>query len=244
MGCLSESQKRRWLALAQTFETLPPEEREKLHNPHDRVVSLSARQRSQARLNYADAQRLAPNDKRAHWEAYQALSDEKRSLAADAPTKPAGAAPALRPSLPKKLVQVPAATQTGPARASHQRSHRRTLTCRVPWWSSPCKQPPHQRSLPEHQRHPLWWRRPRFPRLRPPLLAASAAGGPAASDLHQPLHCNPGRKILATSRGDTLQACLLFPNPAPPSHRPPLSPASFKHPVSRGGWHAGCTRAF
>ena len=28
---LSESQKRRWLALAQTFETLPPEEQEKLH---------------------------------------------------------------------------------------------------------------------------------------------------------------------------------------------------------------------
>ena len=81
--------------------------------------SLSARQRSQARLNYADAQRLAPNDKRAHWEAYQALSDEeKRSLAADAPTKPAGAAPALRPVSPKKLVQVPAATQAGPARAN------------------------------------------------------------------------------------------------------------------------------
>ena len=107
---LSESQKRRWLALAQTFETLPPEEQEKLHNRMTEWSSLSARQRSQARLNYADAQRLAPNDKRAHWEAYQALSDEeKRSLAADAPTKPAGAAPALRPESPKKLVQVPAA---------------------------------------------------------------------------------------------------------------------------------------
>ena len=116
---LSESQKRRWLALAQTFETLPPEEQEKLHNRMTEWSSLSARQRSQARLNYADAQRLAPNDKRAHWEAYQALSDEeKRSLAADAPTKPAGAAPALRPESPKKLVQVPAATQAGPARAN------------------------------------------------------------------------------------------------------------------------------
>lgn len=116
---LSESQKRRWLALAQTFETLPPEEQEKLHNRMTEWSSLSARQRSQARLNYADAQRLAPNDKRAHWEAYQALSDEeKRSLAADAPTKPAGAAPALRPESPKKLVQVPAAAQAGPARAN------------------------------------------------------------------------------------------------------------------------------
>ena len=218
---LSESQKRRWLALAQTFETLPPEEQEKLHNRMTEWSSLSARQRSQARLNYADAQRLAPNDKRAHWEAYQALSDEeKRSLAADAPTKPAGAAPALRPESPKKLVQVPAATQAGPARA-------------------------HQRSLPQHQQHPLWWRRPRFPRLRPPpprCLRCRAVR--LHRSPHQPLHCNPGRKILATSRSDPLQACLLFPNPAPPSHRPPPSPASFKHPVLRGGWHAGCTRAF
>ena len=54
---LSESQKRRWLALAQTFETLPPEEQEKLHNRMTEWSSLSARQRSQARLNYADAQR-------------------------------------------------------------------------------------------------------------------------------------------------------------------------------------------
>ena len=116
---LSESQKRRWLALALTFATLPPEEQEKLHNRMTEWASLSARQRSQARLNYADAQRLTPSDKLAHWEAYQALSaEEKRLLAADAPPKPAGAAPALRPVSPKKLAQVPAATQAGPARAN------------------------------------------------------------------------------------------------------------------------------
>jgi hypothetical protein len=116
---LSEGQKRRWLALALTFASLPPEEQEKLHNRMTEWASLSSRQRSQARLNYANAQRLAPSDKLAHWEAYQALSEEeKRLLAADAPPKLAGAAPALRPVSPKKLAQVPAATQAGPARAN------------------------------------------------------------------------------------------------------------------------------
>lgn len=116
---LSESQKRRWLALSQTFATLPAEEQDKLHNRMTEWANLSGRQRSQARLNYADAQRLNPSEKRAQWEAYQALSEEeKRLLAADAPAKPAGAATALRPVAPQKLAKVPAATQAGPARAN------------------------------------------------------------------------------------------------------------------------------
>ena len=116
---LSESQKRRWLALSQTFAALPAEEQDKLHNRMTEWANLSGRQRSQARLNYADAQRLDPSEKRAQWEAYQALSEEeKRLLAADAPAKPAGAATALRPVAPQKLAKVPAATQAGPARAN------------------------------------------------------------------------------------------------------------------------------
>ena len=149
------------------------------------------------------------------------------------------------PCLPRNWCKFPQPRKQGRPGPTHPRSHRRTLTCRVPWWSSPCQQPPHQRSLPQHQQHPLWWRRPRFPRPRPPPPRCLRC---RAVRLHrspnQPLRRNPGRKILATSRSDTLQACLLFPNPAPPSHRPPPSPASFKHPVSRGGWRAGCMKAF
>lgn len=116
---LSESQKRRWLALAPTFASLPVEEQTKLHDRMTEWASLSARQRSQARLNYADAKRLPTSERLAQWEAYQALSEEeKRMLAADAPAKPLGAAPALRPVAPQKLVQVPAAALAGPARAN------------------------------------------------------------------------------------------------------------------------------
>ncbi|KRD13896.1 hypothetical protein ASE39_17875 [Acidovorax sp. Root267] len=114
---ISEAQKRRWLALAANFSLLPEEEQAKFHDRMTDWASLSAQQRNQARLNYAVTNRLARDDKRAQWEAYQALSDEeKRALAARAAPKPKGAATALQPVSPKKLAQVPAATQANPSR--------------------------------------------------------------------------------------------------------------------------------
>ncbi|MDD2546121.1 MAG: DUF3106 domain-containing protein [Burkholderiaceae bacterium] len=116
---LSELQKRRWLALAQTFSSLPQPEQEKLHSRMTEWASLSAQQRNQARLNYANTNRLAPDNKLAQWEAYLALSEEeKNKLAADAPVKPQGAATALRPESPKKLAQVPAANMANPLQAN------------------------------------------------------------------------------------------------------------------------------
>lgn len=107
---LSGLQKRRWLALSQGFGALPIEEQARLHDRMTEWASLSAQQRNQARLNFAVTHRLALEDKRSQWDAYQALSEEdKRKLAARAASKPQGAAPALRPVSPKKLVKVPAA---------------------------------------------------------------------------------------------------------------------------------------
>lgn len=114
---LSEAQKRRWLALAQNFPTLPEQEQEKLHNRMTEWASLSVQQRNQARLNYADSNRLARDNKLAQWQAYQALSDEeKRKLAARAAPKPQGAATALKPVSPRKLAQIPAASEANPNR--------------------------------------------------------------------------------------------------------------------------------
>lgn len=112
---MGEVQKSRWIVLAGSFDTLPAQEQLKLRDRMESWASLSAQQRSQARLNYAITNRMAPKDKWAQWEAYQALSDEqKRALAAKAAAaKPAGgAAPALRPVPAKKLARVPAATAT------------------------------------------------------------------------------------------------------------------------------------
>lgn len=114
---ISEVQKRRWLALAVNFPELPEEEQAKLHSRMTEWASLSAQQRSQARLNYASTNRLARDNKLAQWEAYQALTAEERDLlAATAPPNPQGAATALHLVSPRKLVQVPAATQANPLR--------------------------------------------------------------------------------------------------------------------------------
>lgn len=76
---LSELQKRRWLVLAQSFAGLPASEQAKLHERMTEWANLSAQQRNQARLNFATANKLAPDNKRAQWEAYQALSSEEKT---------------------------------------------------------------------------------------------------------------------------------------------------------------------
>ena len=109
---MSEVQKRRWLALAQTFQTLPETEQARLHDRMMAWASLSAQQRNQARINFAATQRLGLDDKRSQWDAYQALSEEeKRRLAASARAKPQGAATSIQPVQPKKFTHVPAAKE-------------------------------------------------------------------------------------------------------------------------------------
>lgn len=112
---LGEQQKRQWLAIAQGFSRLPEAEQERLHLRMADWASLSAQQRSQARLNYAATNRLAPDSKRAQWEAYQALSSEEKNrlaaVAAATSRQSLGAAPPVRPVAPRKLARVPAATQ-------------------------------------------------------------------------------------------------------------------------------------
>ena len=78
---------------------------------------MTPAERGRARLTFQESKQLTREQKQARWEAYQALSEEERSaLAARAVPKPAGAATALRPVSPKKLAQVPAATQANPSR--------------------------------------------------------------------------------------------------------------------------------
>ncbi len=107
---LTEAQKRHWLVLAQSFSAMPETEQERLHARMTAWASLSAQQRSQARLNFATTRSLAPRDIQSEWETYQALSEaEKLRLAAKA-AKPKGAATALKPIPAKRLARVPAAT--------------------------------------------------------------------------------------------------------------------------------------
>ena len=88
---LSESQKKALAPLAGQWETLS--------EPH---------KRTEARLNFGETQQFSGDEKKAKWEAYQALPpEEKRKLAASAVAKPPSTAAAIRPVPSDKLASVP-----------------------------------------------------------------------------------------------------------------------------------------
>ena len=117
---LAEGHKRKWIALAANYAKLPPAEQVKLHSRMSEWAALSPQQRAQARLNFGEAQQVSPDEKRAKWEAYQALPPEdRRKLREDANARrPATAAAAIRPVPAQKLASVPksGADEAKPAR--------------------------------------------------------------------------------------------------------------------------------
>jgi hypothetical protein len=108
---MNEPHKRKWLAISQNFGQLSSEEQATVQGRMREWAALSPQQRSAARLNYADAKQLLQDDKKAKWEAYQALSPEaKQKLAAQQPIQPVlGAAPAVKPVPAAKLATPPSA---------------------------------------------------------------------------------------------------------------------------------------
>lgn len=110
---MAEGHKRKWLAISQNFRTLSPDAQAKLQTRMTEWAALSPQQRTQARLNFAEAKRLTADERKAKWAAYQALSpEEKRKLAAGAPKKTPPTAAAVRPIPPQKLARVPHSSAT------------------------------------------------------------------------------------------------------------------------------------
>jgi hypothetical protein len=105
---LGEAHKRKWLAVSSNYPSMPPGEQARLHSRMAEWVALSPQQRTQARLNFAEAQAVPADDKRAKWEAYQALpAEEKRKLAAGAAKPVPTTAAAVRPVPAQNLATVP-----------------------------------------------------------------------------------------------------------------------------------------
>lgn len=110
---LGEAHKRKWLAMSQNYQTLPPAEQQKLHSRMVQWGSLSPQQRTAARLNFAESNKLTPLDKAENWRAYQALSpDDRQRLAETAQAATLGAAAAVKPVAPQKLAVVPSTRRT------------------------------------------------------------------------------------------------------------------------------------
>lgn len=106
---MPESYQKTWLALSRNFAQMAPQEQSTLQSRMREWAVLTPRQRTLARLNFADVkQHLGQDEKRARWEAYQALSpEEKNRLAREKPKTLVGAAPAIRPTPTEKLVAPP-----------------------------------------------------------------------------------------------------------------------------------------
>lgn len=77
--------KQKWLELASRFDRMSPDERVRVQQRMSDWVRLSAKQRTDARMNYQGAKDLSPQERQARWDAYQSLpEDQRRSLAARA----------------------------------------------------------------------------------------------------------------------------------------------------------------
>lgn len=106
----SDVQKRKWISLSTNFDRMNAAEQGKLHGRMVQWAALSPRQREQARLNFAEVQKITPQQRNEKWQAYQALSPEaKQKLAKSAQPKPPRTALAAKPAAPGKLLQVPVA---------------------------------------------------------------------------------------------------------------------------------------
>jgi hypothetical protein len=108
---LSTAHKQKWLALSASYPTMAAPEQQRLHSRMAEWAALSPQQRTLARLNFAETQKVAPDDKKAKWEAYQALPpEEKRKLAAGATAAkppPPPTAPAVQPVPSQKQAKIP-----------------------------------------------------------------------------------------------------------------------------------------
>jgi hypothetical protein len=105
---ISEAQKRKWLEVSKGYPKLSATDQAVMHSRMNEWVAMTPQQRAAARLNFAKtkelANKLTPEEKKAKWQSYQALSpEEKAKLVAKATPKPTGAATAVKPVAPQKL---------------------------------------------------------------------------------------------------------------------------------------------
>ncbi len=114
---LSAGQQRKWLEVSRNYPSLSAADKANMHSRMAEWGALSNRERAEARLNFATttelAHELTPQEKKAKWEAYQSLSaEDKKKLAEKGSRPPVGAATAIRPVAPQKLVTLPTPANT------------------------------------------------------------------------------------------------------------------------------------
>lgn len=116
---MNAEQQRKWIVLVQDFHRMNAQERQVLQGRMSDWARLSPAERARARQNFGQARSLSADEKRAKWQAYQALSPEQREqLVRQGGKSPVSAAPALPSSQTPPLLKTaaqPATTDSGMA---------------------------------------------------------------------------------------------------------------------------------
>lgn len=87
---LDTERRAKWVAVADRFPKLPASEQSRVQARMIEWTRMSPSERGQVRQNFTEAQRAAPRDRKAQWEAYNALPAEKRRELAARGGSPAG----------------------------------------------------------------------------------------------------------------------------------------------------------
>lgn len=115
MGALT---KRRWLVLADRYPQMEESERNKLVSRMNTWASLSAQQRSQARINFESTKRLSSQELQSKWDEYQALSDAEKERLVEQARKARAAKKSKRrlavPAAPKVDTPIESPAQAHP----------------------------------------------------------------------------------------------------------------------------------
>jgi hypothetical protein len=117
---IDADRKEKWIEIAQRIPAMNPAERERIQARMTEWARLSPNERGQARVGYQQAKQVAPKDRQAQWEAYQALTaEQKRQLQAKA-TPPAPSAPARtaqRVDRPQRKSNIVTSSEAGPPKS-------------------------------------------------------------------------------------------------------------------------------
>lgn len=91
---IDAERKQKWLAIAAKYSSMLPQEQARVQERMADWARLSPAQRGLARQQFQNAKRVAPQDRPAQWEAYQALpAEQKRQLANQALAPATNSAP-------------------------------------------------------------------------------------------------------------------------------------------------------
>ena len=95
---IGSDHKQKWLEVVAQFPMKSADERQRIQARMTEWAALTPEQRGAARLQFKQAQQLAPSNRQARWDSYQALPDaEKKELAARAaPAAATGTSSKLR----------------------------------------------------------------------------------------------------------------------------------------------------